>query len=282
MKKVFCFVTLTALFACALTAVAAPKRVVVRTGNEFLDAIGNNRTIVIMGQGFNISDALLERSDLQVDYDDMMLTKKNVFYVYETDGPELHIAGISNLTIEAGDEVVSIVTDPRYANVLSFDKCNNITLKGLTLGHTEEGYCTNGVLAFKVCENINIERCDLYGCGTEGLNVDHCKNAKVYASKIRDCSYYIMHLHKSANISFDSCQFFRNREFEQISVSTCENVVFFNCMIANNTGSLFSLNCPITLRDCVILHSTESLGTTDGITSINNIVESYFHEEQLK
>ena len=53
------------------------------------------------------------------------------------DGKELVITGAKNLTITgAGKDSVTISATPRYAQVLWFQNCENLSLTGFTAGHT--------------------------------------------------------------------------------------------------------------------------------------------------
>ena len=286
MKKSFCFLMMLALAAvpAALRAADAsePKRIEIHSTQELLNNLGSDRTLVLVEEYYNISETLLDpvNAKLAVEYTALESNKKCVFYVENFDGPELHIADFNNLTIEAGLEVVSIVTEPRYVNVFTFENCTNVTLKGLTIGHTEEGYCDNGVLGFTRCSGFQVIDCDLYGCGTEGVMVASCSYMYFKGTKIRDCSYHIMHLLSSSNIRFDSCQFFRNREFELLNVYDCDDVLFYNCMFANNTGMLFNVCSPVTFKDCVVLHDSDFLGDSENVYWINSILEEYFGENQ--
>ena len=274
-----------AITSCALlkAAPAGEKTYNVSTAQEFLDAIGSNRTIVVNADLLEITPALLspKNKGLEVSYDQVATTSKKVFFVEQTDGPELHIANVQNLKIVAGQDIVILQIDPRYADVISFNRCSGITLKGLTIGHSEEGYCDQGVLGFEDCTGIVVDRCDLYGCGTEGVEINKCTDVMFKGTKIRDCSYHIMHVFNSSHVTFDSCQFFRNREFQQVNIWGCTNVLFDNCMFANNTGELFNVSCPVTMKDCVILHDFMFWGDDDGnIEYINCVNEEYFNSEQ--
>ena len=282
MKRILCILAVVALFGnTSMFAGRGGKKIEVSTTQEFLNAIGNNRTIIIK-EGLDITSALMEyqNSSLRVSYDQVSTTSKQVFFVDEFDGPGLHIANVKNLTILAGDDIVVLMSDPRYADVISFERCTNLTIKGITFGHSEEGYCDNAVLGFEDCSNVVLDRVDMFGCGTEGITVDRCKNMTFKASKIRDCSYHIMHLSNSSNIKFEGCQFFRNREFEQVNIYGCTVVEFDNCMFANNTGELFNISCPVIMRDCVILHDSMFWGDDNYIEYINCITEEYFNSEQ--
>ena len=55
------------------------------------------------------------------------------------------------ITGKTGKNANTLSATPRYAQVLSFDRCSNIAVENLTAGHTKEpGYCVGGVLLFQV------------------------------------------------------------------------------------------------------------------------------------
>ena len=285
MEKFLCILSVLALITVSASAKKAPKikTVKVATATEFLDAIASNRMIILTEDYYDITGALLqpEYASLGLDYDTAKNTNKNVFWVDNFDGPELHIANVQNLTIVAEQDVVMFVIEPRYSDVITFERCSGIKLQGITFGHTDEGYCDRGVLGFYNCSNCEVERCDLFGCGTEGIVVSRCEHMTFTATKIRDCSYHIMHVMSSSHVLFNGCQFFRNREFEQVNIFSCYDVVFDNCVFANNTGTLFNLDSnTIILRDSVILHDDMFIGDIDSVQFINSINEEYFHPEQ--
>ena len=229
----------------------------VSTALEFVKALGSNRTIIVEGV-INLSD-VLENGDLckelgmeAAEYD--IDTKTKLIRNYETDGHMLTLNKVKNLTIK-GKDGATILISPRYAYPLSFLKCKGIKLVNFTAGHTDEGYCTGGVLEFKQCEDIEIDRCDLFGCGIEGITATNTKNLVCKKSIIRDCSYSIMELLNCANMTFEDCDFYRCREFTMISIMDCTNTNFTRCRISQNEGTLFGLdNSEITLNECEIHH----------------------------
>lgn len=117
------------------------------------------------------------------------------------DGPELIITGVSNLTIRGAgeDHTVNVLSAvPRYAYVVMFENCSNIHVKGLTVGHTEEpGSCRGGVLGFRNSQEILVEDCGLYGCGTVGVMGESSKNMQIVNNDIYECSV--------AGVEFTNC-----------------------------------------------------------------------------
>ena len=158
------------------------NQVTVTTVDEFLAAIAPNTEIIVDAELIDLSKAT-------------GYGKTNGDYYYwaeEFDGPELFIAEVSNLTIRGSGEdhnanVISSV--PRYSDVLNFFNCSNITVTGLTAGHTEEpGYCVGGVLFFVNSQNILVEDCGLFGCGTWGVSAESSKNIQIINNDIYECS----------------------------------------------------------------------------------------------
>ena len=172
------FYTAFALFGVPATV----DGIVVTTVDEFLAAIGPDRTIALAGETFSLADA--------AHYGEGMAR----YYRWEEcyDGPQLVIMGATNLTIcaEAADRSATTLTaTPRYADVIAFKGCDNVRVEGLTLGHTDgPSDCAGAVLNFENCMGIAVDRCRLYGCGTMGVSASYARDLKVTDTEIYDCS----------------------------------------------------------------------------------------------
>lgn len=164
----------------------------VSTADEFLAAIASDTEIIVDAELIDFSTA--------TGYG----TSGGEHYRWEEefDGPMLIVQNVSNLTVRgsgdaATDRVLSAV--PRYAYVLTFENCSNIYVTHITLGHTQEpGYCAGGVLQFRSSQSGLVEDCDLYGCGTLGVDADNSLNIQVINNLIHDCSY--------GGVQFSNCQ----------------------------------------------------------------------------
>lgn len=157
--------------------------VTVTTADEFLAAIAPDTEIIVDAQLIDLSEA--------TDYG--KIVSGQYYYWNETfDGPELYIDGVSNVTIRGSgeDHNANVISSmPRYSNVLTFQNCSNIMVKGLTAGHTEEpGYCMGGVLCFMNSQDILVEDCGLFGCGTLGVKAYSSKNMQIVNNEIYECS----------------------------------------------------------------------------------------------
>lgn len=258
--------TLIAVMLAAITAFAAPKRILVNSPQEFLDALGSNREVVICNEeSFILTpfvQEMIETGQLKKFDRWSRARQEGLLYEEDTDGPQLVLSGFKNLTIRSdSDERKFLEVTPRYVNVLTFVSCENITLTDLYFGHTEEGTCSNGVLGFDDCHNVTINNCGLYGCGTEGIELRQSDNFTMTDSEIFHCSYHIMHIFSSRNCKFVGCAFYNNREYEQVTVDDgCEDVLFDHCVFTKNQGTLFNFYRPqnVKLRRCIIQHDDET------------------------
>lgn len=165
--------------------------VTVTTADEFLAAVAPNTEIIVDAELIDWSTA------------NGYGTANGEYYRWEDpfDGPELIITGVSNLTIRGAgeDHTVNVLSAvPRYAYVVMFENCSNIHVKGLTVGHTEEpGSCRGGVLGFRNSQEILVEDCGLYGCGTVGVMGESSKNMQIVNNDIYECSV--------AGVEFTNC-----------------------------------------------------------------------------
>ena len=249
MKKLF----FAALLLC-FTLPALADKVVVKNAKEFIEALASNRTVIIDSKAPLVLTPVL----------DEMIAKGNVMerdiysrdytpgvcYYSNYDGNGLLVVGYENLTIKSKEGVATLLSKPRYCDVMTFFDCDDLTLEDVVMGHTDEGYCDRGVLGLKDCDGVNIKECDFFGCGTEGFIFDNCSRVKVEESNVHDCTYHTMHISQCDHILFKDCRFHDNKEFSQINVSESNDIVFEECKFENLQGPLFDLSSKIELNGC--------------------------------
>ncbi len=166
------------------------------TVDEFLQAIAPHTVILLTADSYDLTEA-----------EDYGGTGGAYYSWADTyDGYELVIRETEDLTIRAVRPKTEILTVPRYACVMRFTDCHGVVLEGLTVGHLEgEGWCTGAVLHFDDCSRTRIENCELYGCGTYGVECMHCREMRVVDTVIRDCSYGAVDASACSNMLFDCC-----------------------------------------------------------------------------
>lgn len=230
MKKKYYFLISFLLFYTSISTILAqkPKTVVVNSTDDFIKEISSNKIIKIKTNKILLSElkGLISNSNVN---------KEAVF-----DGDKIVIEDVENLSIIGeSSEFVKILTSVRYAHVLSFKNCKNITLENLEAGHAPgKGYCVGGVFEFNNTKKVKIKNSVLFGSGTEGLTLTTVENGTFENVIIRSCTYGIMTLNLCNKLTFTNCRFTDNQEFDLINVYDSEKINFNNCQIDfNQTGS---------------------------------------------
>ena len=184
--------------------VAPGSEIHVKTIDEFLSALGSDRTIVLDETNFTPAKATGYYAGVYGGND-------SDFYHWcsTPDGPQLIIDNVKNLTIKAKNSdpaKTAFEAIPRDATVLCFAGCENITLEGFTIGHTKDkGACNGGALDFEKCKNIKIENMRLYGCGGKGIDVNSCNGIDIKNTEIFDCSDGAAWFTDTNGINFIDC-----------------------------------------------------------------------------
>ena len=205
------------------------RTVKVSTIDEFLAALAPD-TVVYMEKGtYNLSSAAGYGTILN-----QYISWENPY-----DGPGLILNGVNGLQIiGAGKDETFLVTEPRYADVLTFDNCSGIVLNGLTAGHTQEpGECLGGVLMFRGGSGISVAQCGLFGCGVRGVTawetrqmsvedceiyscslgavqLESCSDCTFTGNSIHDCAYPTFQLFSSRNVLLDGKPLTPNAEID--------------------------------------------------------------------
>jgi hypothetical protein len=256
-RRIFLFGAVASLVGSRAIAQPQPSNqteITVRNVEEFFEAIGSNRTIKLKSGIYNLSNL---KSPTPT---------KNKYFVDVLDGQELVLSELENLTIEGiGNFPPKILVKPRYADVLSFQQSQNITIKNIIAGHAPQmGDCRGGVLTFGSSKNIQIDRAVLFGSGTMGIRANTVENLTCTNSVIRECTYRIMCLIDSKKIAFANCQFLNNQEFNLVVALRSPNVTFSQCKFENNTASatntFFNVSSGerVQLQNCQMINNSMS------------------------
>jgi hypothetical protein len=244
----------------------------VNTAREFINALGCDRTVIVAEDAhINLSD-ILEIEKAFTGYENRRWCEQSsncigpkplILSEGETDGQQLVLLNMSNLKIKgAGNS--SLEVNPRYAFCLKFVNCANCEVENLTIGHTVGGFCSGGVIGVEQ-SSVTVKDCDLYGCGTYGLDLRDTYNFRLINSTVHDCTYGIMQMNNCTLTSFEKCDFFNNREYGLVEGWGNNGVKFDDCRFFANWGDskLFFFDTPFTLINCKVYHPTENLGKLD-------------------
>ena len=169
----------------------------VGTVDELLAALASNTTIYLKPGQYDLSTAAdYGREDVAGNY----------AWELVLGGAQLNVSGLKGLRIVGGGQA-TIVAQPRYAEVLRFSDCWDLSLDGLTLGHTlEPSGCVGGVLSLYACDNVSVENCRLYGCGVLGVTASACESVTIRGTRIDDCSSGAVYAYASGDMRLEDCE----------------------------------------------------------------------------
>ena len=210
----------------------------VSTPDEFIEAIGSDRTIHVSGGTFDLSTARSYGKNTGNETCD---------WEEEFDGYQLVIHDVKNLTVTGDGKVgTQIVTQPRYAQVLYFRGCENIAVSNFTAGHTPEaGSCVGGVVYLDSCTGVSVRDVGLYGCGVIGVSTYGCQDVTIANSDIYECSLQGVNFQGSSNIRVTNCRFYdlgKKEDWAAESVfmlDNCSDVRVSDCEIYDNRVNSF-------------------------------------------
>ena len=260
MKKVISIFIMTMVSSLGMSQTG--KIITVDNADEFVDAIGPDRTIQLKGSTIYLSN--------------VSSTKRNTYFQFSEvwDGEhELVITGVANLKIIGlGDKPVEINARPEEGDVISFINCSKISIENIDAGHgPTKGGCDGGVFNFSNCKNISIEKSIVYGSGTFGISAKDVEGLKCKNSTIRGCSRSILVLENCNNSEFNNCDLTENEtEYDDlINIENCIGVKFIACDITRNITrlsgddewsqySLFEItkSMNISLNNCIIKNNS--------------------------
>lgn len=173
------------------------REVTVTNVDELLAAIGPNTTVYLAAGDYDLSVA----SGYGAGGSDYYKWRNTY------DGPELILSGLENFhLVGEGADSTSILAEPRYADVLSYEDCENVSLTGITAGHTQApSDCSGGVLLFEGSNGVQVTDCSLFGCGILGIIASDCADILVKNTEIYDCTYGAVDIDDCENVLFENC-----------------------------------------------------------------------------
>jgi hypothetical protein len=257
-RSLILFITIISSLAFGQTG----KIITVDNADEFVDAIGPDRTIQLKGSTIYLSN--------------VASSKRNTYFqfaeIWEGEH-ELVITGVSNMKIIGlGDKPVEINAKPEEGDVISFLNCSNIIIENVDAGHgPTKGGCDGGVFNFSNCKNITIDKSIMYGSGTFGIAAKDVEGLICKNSTIRGCSRSILVLENCNNSEFNNCDLTENEtEYGNlINIENCIGIKFNNCDITRNITrlsgedewsqySMFEIlkSMNISLVDCIIKNNS--------------------------
>lgn len=228
----------------------------VSTAAELLAAIAPDTTIELAEGDYHLSEVPDEK-------------RQYLRWTQEFDGNTITIRNCKNLRLVCtGNPPAHLIATPRYANVLAFDHCENVSLENLVLGHSpDKGECSNGVIATSDSKNISLTKCDLYGCGTEALTLTKSSNITITDSTLRDCSYGIMTITSSDHVTLTRTTLRDNQEFWGIKLDDADHITFDTCTLSHNKSTEEPLIAAISSSAILFKNCTLKDNTATALTN---------------
>ncbi|MCR4769557.1 MAG: DUF4893 domain-containing protein [Bacteroidaceae bacterium] len=271
MKRLFLFILMSSLLTYCWAGDNKQKTIKVKSSEQFLKAINSDTRIIVEKDLLDLTEALQTLDTYnESGYNAAVSASK------EYDGLSIHICNVKNLTIEGKKPDTHIQVTPRYADVLYFQSCENISLKNLKMGHTKTGDCIGNVVTLNDVNNIDINNCKLYGCGVIGIEATKTNNLFVQNSEIYDCSTFSLSFTETNNSTFTNCSIHDNDN--GMIFFGCAGTTFNSCSFNDNRSSFCSNSSSenIIMNKCVINHSHEY---NNRRITFNNCVTEFTGEE---
>lgn len=235
------------------TEEAAPRKTVEVYGiDEFLEALVPNTEIVLFQGNFRLAEAK--------DYG----TGSSDYYCWEKcveDGYGLQLTGLDNLVIRGADqEMTFLLSQSCCATVLTLNRCKNVAIQDLTLGHDLgfNGGCTGDVVAVNGCTGIQLTRCGFFGCGAIGISGTFTDYLTVSDCEIYECSYNGIDLTNCVDVRVENTRIHNLGNewsaFSAASFESCKRITVEDCSVTDNF--VYDLFRFIKAKDIRIIGST--------------------------
>ncbi|MCQ2522591.1 MAG: right-handed parallel beta-helix repeat-containing protein [Lachnospiraceae bacterium] len=229
--------------------------VVVDSMESFLAAMeAEAKEIALQPGTYSLSDYL--EKVWAVEGEDFNRNHKHLEIAECFDGLELYIRDLHDTTIMAAeDSFTEITTDPRYATVLTFVSCSDLTLKGLTVGHTDQGHCVGDVISLLAVDDAYLSGMDLYGCGVNGIYIgEDSDNIAVEDSRIHNCSSNDVVVERTnGTITFTNCEMTSSNGLANIdSWGYAPFVLFQNCTFGEQESNTMNFEMYAKFIDCEV------------------------------
>jgi len=221
------------------------QEITVSNAEEFVNALGSNRIIHVESGTYDF-------------------TPFNVTHpVFDYIAIGLTISNVRNLTIiGAEDGSTEFVNAHMFAEILTFEYCENITISNISAWHIPRDFeCDAGVFSFHNSNNIIVNNCYLDGSGSVGISIWNSTGVQVNNTIITNCSLRGVGISSSNYISFYNVTITENRAYANaVWISDSDNVVFYNSEISNNNAiewALFEVwNANLRIYDSIITNNS--------------------------
>ena len=247
----------------ATPAFVEPTDIVVSSNQTLMEAFRSNVNCLI-----EADEIVLDRSERAIG--------DSVSWVEVFNGWEVSIDEIAYFSINSSR--MSKITSPvTYAYVLTFNLGKKVSLSGLEIGHAPVGDCTGGVVRFYGCEDVLIDSCKLYGCGTVGVDASHSNLLEVVDSDIFECSRSAVSIENCGLILFTRTKIFSNSLYNLIELSHQPmRIIFEDCDFNNNIAEYYFVHSNSYPSDGAIVKFVRCKFEANSFGVFSNISDDFF------
>ncbi len=241
----------------------APLRsVTVRTAQELCNAIANDVEIILEDGKYDLG-TITDTSEYVGIFD------------YGFEDRTIVIRNVRNLHIKAKNAgKAEIMVTYSYVPVLKLQYAQNVSFTGIVMGHDiNPGHCDGAVLSTSGCTYVVLEKCDLYGSGTYGVEDYGSSFLHVRNTTIRECTRGILWLENTNNAYFIEGVMRDNAGADMVNLNSTFNIYFEQVRFENNEVPTewgpydffrFENNyLPIQVNNCLFKNCTADYFTTD-------------------
>ena len=222
---------------------------------ELAEAIAPGAVILIEAGRYNVGE-FVDRFETVEDIYAWNDEHEYVEFEGVYDGWQLVVKNVDGISIAGpGPDMsaVELVTDPRYAAILTFRDCNDISLHWMTMGHTDRGDCTGNVIDLIRCKSIYMSELDLYGCGVYGIGTaEETGDLYVSSSVIRDCTYGPFDIQEPAgDFNFLDCRMTGSYWGGSFDYNLSSQLSFYRCTFGEGESNEWAFVDHVYMEDCV-------------------------------
>lgn len=265
-KRVWLLAVLGALIiigiAAAILVMQSQVIINVSNGDEFVAALKSNVTINLLPGDYHLDTAVGNSYNSNVNYygeENSNNRISNCWVGFE-------INDLENVKITSQSGVLLYSSDSNDA-VITLINCSNITFKNVRIGHSlgaSSDGCNASVIGIINSSKIEFDKCDLFGCGTEGFILSQSSDITFENSIIHDCSYSAFDIFSSNNITVTNTQIYNIGNINENCLGEIQesyNVNLNKCTIYNNgcDNNILPMFCiddnsknELHLSDCIL------------------------------
>ena len=215
---------LSIIFTILFSGLAiAQTEVTVSTIDQFLNAIGSNKRIIMEKGFYNFDKASIVKN-------------KNLRYEKKDNGYQITIIDVENLEIWGKENGVNMVGSIPSAYTLSFDNCIDVLIESINIDHASGKGGSAGAISIHDSTSIDFYNCGLTGAGNIGLYIDSCESVYFEEGYISGFSKNAVFIMNSYDVYFDYINFDSNQSYPLINILSSDYLSFYACYMTDNIG----------------------------------------------